>query len=205
MGEKRSAIDAQLRRSRPGSGTNPCLAGTTSTPARRRDAYRGCLIRSWSITPLKENPMKNADSPNHVVVSRPNITLLMVLCGIVSAAAAGAVNAATPDDDVPRLVVRYNAQSLATESGARALYRRLVSLPRADYRSFCQQHDSALPRAVDCPRSAANRQPTSRGGVCHQHETRLMSHGSAINCRSTDGALPRVTVSLRLIALPRRS
>ncbi|HEY3657721.1 MAG TPA: UrcA family protein [Steroidobacteraceae bacterium] len=71
--------------------------------------------------------MKNAVSPNHVVVSRPNITLLMVLCGIVSAAAAGAVSAATPDDDVPRLVVRYNAQSLATESGARALYRRLVS------------------------------------------------------------------------------
>jgi UrcA family protein len=70
--------------------------------------------------------MNNDASTHHVTVARPKITLMMVLCGVVSAVSAGAVSAATPTDDVPRIVVRYNAESLATESGARALYSRLV-------------------------------------------------------------------------------
>jgi UrcA family protein len=64
-------------------------------------------------------------SVNQVTVSRPRVTLLMILCGIVSASAAGAVSAATPGDEVPTLVVRYRQDSLETASGARALYHRL--------------------------------------------------------------------------------
>jgi UrcA family protein len=66
------------------------------------------------------------DSIHDVAVSRPTITLMLILCGVLSAAAAGAVSAATPEDDVPRIVVRYSADSLATDSGARKLYERLV-------------------------------------------------------------------------------
>jgi UrcA family protein len=59
-------------------------------------------------------------------VSRPKITLMMVLCGIVGAASMGAVSAATPKDDVPSIKVQFDPQSLATDSGARAVYRLLV-------------------------------------------------------------------------------
>ena len=52
--------------------------------------------------------------------------MAMIVCGIVGAAFIGAANAATPDDDVAQITVRYNPQSLDTESGARALYSRLV-------------------------------------------------------------------------------
>jgi UrcA family protein len=68
------------------------------------------------------------DNPTstHVVVSRPKVTLLMILCGMAGATAVGAVSAATTDDDVPQIVVKYDAASLADESGARALYHRIV-------------------------------------------------------------------------------
>jgi UrcA family protein len=61
-----------------------------------------------------------------LVVSRPRITLMMVLCGIVTASSVGAVSAATTDDDVPRISVKFDPQSLNTDSGARTLYRRIV-------------------------------------------------------------------------------
>jgi UrcA family protein len=70
--------------------------------------------------------MNNPTSTRHVVVSRPRVTLLMILCGTVGATAGGAVSAATTGDDVPQIVVKYDAASLSDESGARALYRRLV-------------------------------------------------------------------------------
>jgi UrcA family protein len=70
--------------------------------------------------------MNQDTSTYHAAVSRPKITLMMVLCGLVGAASAGAVSAATLQDDVPSIVVRYQAESLATDEGARALYHRLV-------------------------------------------------------------------------------
>jgi len=104
---------------------------------------------------------------------RPNITLLMVLCGIVSAAAAGAVSAATLMTTC-RLVVRYNAESLATESGARALYRRLgvrrASLPRADTGPFVSStilHCASSRLPAQCSKSTTR---VSRG-VCHSTNT----------------------------------
>ncbi|HWJ35890.1 MAG TPA: UrcA family protein [Steroidobacteraceae bacterium] len=103
--------------------------------------------------------MNHLTSTNHVVVSRPKVTLIMVLCGIVSATAAGAVSAAATDDDVPSLTVRYNPESLSTERGARVLYRRLVNAAEAvcpassASRAFVSdvvQHcrDAAVARAV---------------------------------------------------------
>jgi UrcA family protein len=58
--------------------------------------------------------------------SRPKLTLF-VLGGILGAASIGTANAATADDNVPSVAVRYNQQSLDSESGARVLYRRIVN------------------------------------------------------------------------------
>jgi UrcA family protein len=53
--------------------------------------------------------------------------LLGGLAGLAAgAAAAGTAAAGTVVGDVPTLVVRYNADMLETDSGARALYRRLA-------------------------------------------------------------------------------
>jgi UrcA family protein len=69
--------------------------------------------------------MDNA-STSRVTVSRPKITLMMLMCSIVSAAGVGAVSAATTEDDAMSIKVHYNAQSLDTDSGAKSLYRQLV-------------------------------------------------------------------------------
>jgi UrcA family protein len=68
----------------------------------------------------------NIDTTRRVIVSRPKITLMMLLCGIVSAASIGAASAATTDDEVRSITVHYSPQSLDTDSGAQALYRRIV-------------------------------------------------------------------------------
>lgn len=44
------------------------------------------------------------------------------LAGLATAATAGALNAAL---DTPSMVVQYSSDALATDSGTRALYRRL--------------------------------------------------------------------------------
>jgi UrcA family protein len=62
-------------------------------------------------------------SAKEVAVSRTSVTLLMILCGIAGATAAGA---ATPNEDVPTLKVRYTADTLETDHGAKVLYTRLV-------------------------------------------------------------------------------
>jgi UrcA family protein len=67
--------------------------------------------------------MSQSISAKEVAASRRSVTLLMLLCGIVGATAA---NAATPDDDVPALTVRYSADALDTDHGAKVLYNRLV-------------------------------------------------------------------------------
>jgi UrcA family protein len=70
--------------------------------------------------------MSQPISANKGAVSRPSITLLMILCGMVGATAAGAASAATADDDVPALKLRYTAGALDTDHGAKVLYTRLV-------------------------------------------------------------------------------
>jgi len=73
--------------------------------------------------------MSIQDSIHRAAASRPAAALLMILCGVAGGSAAGAATVADPSrqDDVPRIVVRYDADSLATDSGARTLYRRLVN------------------------------------------------------------------------------
>lgn len=56
--------------------------------------------------------------------SRPKITLMMVLCGIVSAASAQPVEATR--DREPGIAIKYDPQSLATDRGVRILYGRLL-------------------------------------------------------------------------------
>ena len=70
--------------------------------------------------------MNTLDSTRQVRVVRPKITLAMILCGVVGAAGIGAVSAATPDEESSSIAVKYHAQELATEAGARVLYRKLV-------------------------------------------------------------------------------
>ncbi len=65
-------------------------------------------------------------SMKQVVLSRPKITLLMVLCGVAGLAASGAVSAASVADDVPRQVVKYSPATLSTDAGVRSLYHRIV-------------------------------------------------------------------------------
>jgi UrcA family protein len=68
---------------------------------------------------IRETSMKQ------VVLSRPKITLLMVLCGVAGLAASGAVSAAVADD-VPRQVVKYSPATLSTDAGVQSLYHRIV-------------------------------------------------------------------------------
>lgn len=122
--------------------------------------------------------MNTRISANAVTVSRPKVTVMMILCGIVGAAAMGAVSAATTDDDVPTVTVRYNPENLATDSGARALYRRLVMAAEAvcpatpESRPFLNEavrhcRDAALARAVhqiNSPRLAAVYETSAKRG-----------------------------------------
>jgi UrcA family protein len=62
------------------------------------------------------------------IASPPKVTLLMILCGIVLSSSVGTTaGAVTKDYDVPRVAVRYKGESLATDEGARAVYRRIVT------------------------------------------------------------------------------
>jgi UrcA family protein len=70
--------------------------------------------------------MNKFETTRQVRVVRPQITLAMILCGVVGAGAIGAASAATPDDESPSIIVKYDPQALSTQQGARALYRKLV-------------------------------------------------------------------------------
>jgi UrcA family protein len=65
-------------------------------------------------------------SMKQVAVTRPKVTLLMVLWGVIGAVGAGAVSAASAADDVPRQVVKYSPATLNTDAGVRSLYHRIV-------------------------------------------------------------------------------
>jgi UrcA family protein len=53
-------------------------------------------------------------------------TKILLLGGLAGLAAAGAAGASAAPSDEPVLVVRFSADMLATDSGARALYRRIA-------------------------------------------------------------------------------
>ena len=82
-------------------------------------------------------------------------TALMLLCGIVGAACSGAASAATSDDDVPSVAIHYDPQSLDTDSGARALYRRIVNAAAEVCPELCGQ--SAFHQRCTCGAAASSR------------------------------------------------
>jgi UrcA family protein len=53
-------------------------------------------------------------------------TKMLLLGGLAGLSLAGAAGAATPLSDAPALTVHYSDATLATDSGARALYHRLA-------------------------------------------------------------------------------
>jgi UrcA family protein len=57
----------------------------------------------------------------------PPVTIAMILCGIVGTAGMAAASAATQDEAVPSLVVKYRADSLLTDRGAHVVYRKIVN------------------------------------------------------------------------------
>jgi UrcA family protein len=70
--------------------------------------------------------MNTIEGTRQIRVVRPQVTLAMILCGLVGAAGIGAVSAATTDEESSGIVVSYDPQTLSTQDGARALYRKLV-------------------------------------------------------------------------------
>jgi UrcA family protein len=90
--------------------------------------------------------------------SRPAMTLKMALCGLIGAVSMGAASAATVADEPPSVVVQYRPAALVTDSGTRALYRRLVTAakeacPTGASSPFVNQaiqdcRDQAVARAV---------------------------------------------------------
>jgi UrcA family protein len=93
------------------------------------------------------------------VGSGAKFALLMLTGALSCGLAVGAARAATVDSNVPTLVVHYTTESLATDSGVKALYRRLVHAaeqvcPQSDGTRFvssvaraCRQE--AIARAVE--------------------------------------------------------
>jgi UrcA family protein len=68
--------------------------------------------------------------PTRAAGSRFKFALLMLTSAVACAAAAGTASAATPDTDVPSIVVRYSNQTLATDQGVQQLYGRIVRAAR---------------------------------------------------------------------------
>jgi UrcA family protein len=101
---------------------------------------------------------------------------LLLIGGLAGLAAAGAAGAATPAD-APGIAVRFNSDMLATESGTRALYRRL---------------ENAAERA--CPIASNTRLVNERVQKCRQealtaavnkiHNQRLAELHAAANSKS---------------------
>jgi len=54
------------------------------------------------------------------------LAIKMLLLGGFAGLAAGAAGASPASSDVPALAVRFSADMLATDSGARTLYRRIA-------------------------------------------------------------------------------
>jgi UrcA family protein len=54
-------------------------------------------------------------------------TKMLLVAGLAGLTAAGAASASPADSDAPReMVVRFNADTLSTDSGARSLYSRIA-------------------------------------------------------------------------------
>ena len=102
---------------------------------------------------------------------------MMLLGGFVAFAAAGVAAASPTSPDVPTLVVRYDADLLATDSGARALYHRLAMAAK----DVCPQFTNSLfsnREIVECRNAAI------AGAVSKIHNQRLAAVHAAATSKS---------------------
>src|SRR5580658_1312531 len=100
---------------RPEPGTKPSLGGTTSTHRRRRGRLPARLICASPNTHPRRDVMSTFITAR-AAGPRAKVALL-ALGGLAGIMAAGFSNAASPDSNVPRLVVQYSQSSLATAAG----------------------------------------------------------------------------------------
>jgi len=92
-------------------------------------------------------------------------TKILLLGGIAGLAVAGVATAAPANSEAPVLVVRYNGELLATDSGARALYHRIA---RAAEQVCPHDYSVLVNRAImECRRQAI------AGAVDKIHNQRL--------------------------------
>src|SRR6185312_5462695 len=89
----------------------------------RREGLAAGLIHASPIDALSDLVTPRRDVMNTFI---PKSALLLVgAIGYVMA--AGAASAADPAGDPPSVVVRFSSDELTTDSGAHAVYRRLVA------------------------------------------------------------------------------
>ena len=106
-----------------------------------------------------------------------SMLLIGGLAGLAAAGAAGAAEASTMPADAPGIVVRFNSDMLATESGTRTLYRRLKSAAER----VCPTETNT--RLVN-PRVQACRQEAVTAAVNKIHNQRLAELHAAANSKS---------------------
>jgi UrcA family protein len=82
---------------------------------------------------------------------------LLLLGSLAGIMAAGAASAAGHDSDVPSIVVKYSDQSLATDDGAYALYRRITSAAKRVCPDASTKDLSRLAKAEQCREDAVAR------------------------------------------------
>ncbi|HSZ08339.1 MAG TPA: UrcA family protein [Steroidobacteraceae bacterium] len=102
---------------------------------------------------------------------------MMLLGGFVALAAAGVAAASPTSSDVPSIAVRYSADMLASDSGARALYHRLTVAAEA----VCPQPTSSrIPNGtiVECRNEAI------AAAVSKIHNQRLAAVHAAATSKS---------------------
>jgi UrcA family protein len=86
------------------------------------------------------------------------VKLAMLTLGSLTAALSfGAVNAATPDESPPSVVVKYSDQDLNTASGVNEVYRRIVRASKQVCPEMSIQDLSLQRKVAECRDQAVSR------------------------------------------------
>jgi UrcA family protein len=106
---------------------------------------------------------------NHAPSLRSHtLALVTALAGcVLSAAAVSSAQAQTPANDVRRVVVKYTDLNLATDEGALALHRRIVSAAREVCPADFSRDLGRLIAVRECQKEAIDR------AVADIHDARL--------------------------------
>jgi UrcA family protein len=82
---------------------------------------------------------------------------LLILGGLAGIMAAGTAGAATAGSDVPSIVVKYDAASLATNGGVNDLYRRIMYAAKKVCPTAAIQDLDAQRQVEECRNQAVSR------------------------------------------------